>query len=72
MVRVKAIASLGSIHDVRAVGPLIIVLQDRNRLVRAASASVLGQFSGPDAILSALLPLLEDRDPLVRENTVNA
>lgn len=72
MVRIRAIISLGSIHDIRAVGPLVVVLQDRNPLVRAEAAAALGQFSGADAVLVALLPLLEDRDPLVREKTVSA
>ncbi len=72
MVRLKAVAALGEIHDPRALEPLVDVLKDSSRLVRAGAASSLGQFSGDADALAALLPLLEDADPLVREMTVNA
>jgi len=66
----KVVAALGALNDPRALDPLFGALKNSDPLLRAEVVRALGGFSGNSGALTALLPLLGDPDPLVREMTV--
>jgi HEAT repeat protein len=55
----------------RAIGPLILALQDQDERVRQSAAAALGMLRDARAV-EPLLPLLQDQDPSVREWVANA
>lgn len=62
----KATLELGNLGDVRAAGPLVVVLQTHDSYyVRLAAATALGELGVVDT-LPALIDALTDQDSLVR------
>jgi HEAT repeat protein len=71
-VRLGIVEVLGSLKDIRAIKPLIHVLDtDRRAEVRWASALALGQIGSPLAI-PALVKKLEDKDRYVRRSAAQS
>ena len=70
-VRWEAAQSLGAIADVRAVGPLIAVLDDQDKDVREASIQALGKIGDTRAV-EPLIVALKDQDRGVRIASVQA
>lgn len=72
MVGLKAIAALGELGDPRALDSLAHFGRNPNPLLRAETATALGQFKSEDTALGALLLLLNDKNSFVRETTAKA
>jgi HEAT repeat protein len=70
IVRMHAAKGLGRIRDVRAVAPLIPLLQDKVKAVREDAAKALAEIG--HAAVPDLIPLLKHSEWLVRLHTVEA
>jgi HEAT repeat protein len=70
-VRMDAAIALGEIGDVRAVGPLIEALADRDYRVRREAARGLGKI-GDACAVDPLIKTLSDKDWRVREVAIKS
>ena len=71
LVRWCAAQALGSIHDKRATGPLILALKDKNEDVREQAAKALGRL-GDRAAVKPLIAALGDSDEAIPKAAVLA
>jgi HEAT repeat protein len=70
-VRINAVQVLGEMEDIRAVGPLVAVLQDADWHVRESAVKALGEIKDTHAV-EPLIAALKDQDGFVRNSAAKA
>jgi len=70
-VRARAVQALGRVGSRDTFDPLAAALQDRTATVRKQAVEAIGRLGGADNGLPLLLPMLRDRDPIVKYRTIS-